>query len=243
MTVAVAIVSFEAYDAKRRRGELLPGAPIPCPKCSVRALYQSASMVTRSVRTTAPAREVTIGARVVWIDIALARCRSCKHRPRILPAHLPPYKRTTVDLIEELAHPHVVKGESLRGVASRVQGVTIAHASIHAWTEGLGDYALGRRAGEVSNAIPGLRIVAEAGRRHPEVREIPRYPAVLPGLYRSEARRVRLQAVLSFLLLARCLSVASPLADLAAECLRWTGSCHGLAFRSGRLCTPSEHPT
>lgn len=243
MTVAVDIVSLEDYDARRRQHLLLFGAQIPCPRCSGFNLYQSTSTVLRPVRTSAPATEGCIGTKVIDIEIALARCPDCKHRPRILPAILQPHKRTTTDVIEETVRLHAEEGESLRSVASRVEGATIAHTTIHAWTEGLGDYVAGRRAGEVADAAPAARVVAEAGRRYPEVREIPRHPVVLARLYRSEGRRIRLQGVLYFLRLAKKVSAASPLADLSAEFLTWTSTCHGLAFRTGRRCTHSEHPT
>lgn len=243
MTVAVRIVSFEEYDAKRLQGVLLQGEKIPCPKCSRFTLQQSASAVERPLRTTAPAFGNSIGVRAINVVISLARCRSCGHRPRILPAHLQPYKRTTTDLIEETVRRHVETGESLRRIAARVEGDSISHSAIHGWSEGLGDYALGNRTGEVPDAAPALRIVAEAERRHPELREIPRRPTIGSAIYRSEGRRVRLQAALRLLQIARKVSVASPLADLSASFLAWTSSCHGLAFRSGRRCTYSEHPT
>jgi hypothetical protein len=182
---------------------------------------------------------------VVDALVALARCPRCKSRPRILPADVVPWKPYSWPVIEAMVSEYATFCHSLRKVAWSLLGDrTPAHTTLHRWTEGLGAYALGRAIGEVPGVTPVARIRSETKARLPEllVDEEPEV-YVPPIRYRSAARRERLVSGRLFLALAcRVTETPSPdaLSTWQRQLLCWS-PLFVISFRSGLLCTSSEH--
>ena len=193
-----------------------------------------------------------VAARLV-LSIALARCAACKGRFRLLPSDVLPHKRYGLAMIATTAAAHVEANKSLRTAAWTTHiGRTPAHATLHAWTEGLGAFVLGRSFGCLRDAQPYQAIVAIITSRWSALNtKPPRPPQIDPRRYRSEARGERLLAIANVLALAEAvidiatLDVDLPL-DQSPLCL-WRqlaiglGACAPFAFRTGFKCTPSEH--
>jgi hypothetical protein len=182
-------------------------------------------------------------------QIALARCRRCGRRVRVLPCDVLPYKHYSAAVIAELAGAYTSGWQdSLRAVAWGVLGErTPAHTTVHGWTEGLGAHGLGLPAGEFAGTEEGWpfsRVFAETEARVPEVRTLWEAPVwVDPRRYRSEARRERLAAVSRVRVLADTVTSRprhEALGRWRALTVRWSGS-SGLRFPSRLLCTPIEH--
>ena len=134
--------------------------------------------------------------------IALARCPVCKGRFRVLPCDVLPRKVYALPVLDLLAGEYNRGDRGLRPVAWSLLGEAPAHTTIRAWTEGLGAYALGRTNGEVSDALPASRVLAEVESRMPDLEAIRTQPVeVSPSRYRSEARRTRLIACARLILL------------------------------------------
>jgi len=82
-------------------------------------------------------------------EVALARCRTCRKRFRVLPSDVLPWKRYGLAVIAELCKADAVEDQSLRdAVWKAFIGQTPAHVTLHAWTEWLGAFVLGRRVHE-----------------------------------------------------------------------------------------------
>lgn len=181
---------------------------------------------------------------LVSAEVALARCRRCKTRRRVLPCDALPYKTYSLDVIEHEVSIYSRGDQSLRRVAWRQLGEpTPTHTTLHGWTEGLGAHALGRPGGMLGGA-PLSRLIAEAKPRLPAVAAVLREPrSPDPRRYRSDPRRDRLVAVL--LVMALVITVTSkghPHAMAACRrlMLTWT-SLSALEFRSRLSSTSFEH--
>jgi hypothetical protein len=176
--------------------------------------------------------------------LALARCTRCKTRPRVLPCDALPRKPYGLAVIEHRMSEYARGDRSLRQVAwSQLGERTPTHTTLHAWTEGLGAYALDRGRGRVGGA-PMSRFVADADARVPGVAASMRKDvAVNPKRYRSQPRRERLAAVIRTLSLARAVA-SKPHPGALAECRRlalaWSRS-SAFEFRTGLSCTSIEH--
>ena len=194
-------------------------------------------------------------AELLVLSVALVRCRVCKGRFRLLPADILPHKRYGLAVIASIAAAHVEANRSLRTTAWTTHtGETPAHSTLHAWTEGLGAFVLGRSFGGLPDAHPYQAIVAVLTARWSVLETKPPRPAqVDPLRYRTGARGERLVAVANILALARAvLDIAtldvdldlapdrSPLCSLRQLTVR-LGVPAPLAFRTGIRCTPSEH--
>ena len=187
------------------------------------------------------------------LSVALARCRICKGRFRLLPADVLPHKRYGLAVIGSITASHVEANKSLRTAAWTTHtGQTPAHATLHAWTEGLGAFVLGRSFGCLPNAHPYQAIVAATVARWSSLDTKPLRPAQIdPHRYRSEARGERLLAVANVLALAATvIDIATLDVDLPNDqspLCRWRQLAIGLgapapfAFRTGIKCTPFEH--
>lgn len=192
-------------------------------------------------------------AALLTLSIALVRCAACKGRFRLLPSDVLPHKHYGIAVIASIAAAHVEANKSLRTAAWTTHiGPTPAHATLHAWTEGLGAFVLGRSFGCLPDAQPYQAIVATITSRWSALNtKPPRPPQIDPRRYRSEARGERLLAVANVLALAEAvvdiatLDVDLPL-DQSPLCL-WRQLAIGLgvpapfAFRTGIKCTPFEH--
>lgn len=136
------------------------------------------------------------------LKIAIARCRICRRRPRVLPCDVLPRKRYSLPLIGGLLSDYMdkVKNLGLRGAVCGLLGDAPSHTSLHGWSEGVGDYLTGSRKRKIQGATPASRLLEESRRRHPEVlaREKDAI-AISPHRYRSEGRKVRLEALSRFL--------------------------------------------
>jgi len=187
------------------------------------------------------------------LQVALVRCHVCKGRFRLLPADVLPHKHYGLAVIASIATAHVEANQSLRSAAWTTHlGQTPAHATLHAWTEGLGAFVLGRSFGTLPNAQPDQATVAIITTRWSALVTKPqRPPQIDPCRYRSEARGERLLAVANVLTLAvAVIDIATLDVDLPLKqsplCL-WRLLAIGLgarapfAFRTGITCTPSEH--
>lgn len=178
-------------------------------------------------------------------ELALARCSGCKRRFRVLPSDVLARKTYSVAAIEHLVAQYASGERSLRRVAWGALGErTPAHATLHAWSEGLGAHALGLLGGEVEGGSPVSRLLAETQSR---VQAIGRLLlddyAVDPRRYRSPERRERLSANRRILAIAgRATGLSSPFAFVRWRqlALRWSTTC-ALLFRTGFSCTAIEH--
>ena len=181
-------------------------------------------------------------------QIALAHCRRCGRRVRVLPCDVLPYKHYSVSVIAQLAgaYTHGWQG-SLRTVAWGLLGErTPAHTTLHGWTEGLGAHVLGLPTGTFDGRAGGWpfsRVFAEAEARVPAVRTVWEAPVwVDERRYRSDGRRERLAAVAQVLALAHTVTGQfgyEALGAWRALTVRGSGS-SGLRFPSRLLCTGIE---
>jgi hypothetical protein len=165
----------------------------------------------------------------------------------VLPSDVLPRKTYAAPAIELGCAAYGAGDRSLRAVAWSLLGErTPAHTTLHAWTEGLGAYALGRQTGEVPGADPFSAVLAETRRRWPTVGAVVEQEiSVDPRRYRSEARRERLAAMKRVLLVASATPAGGPDHSLSS----WRrlalapsfGLTSPLAFRTGLSCTSIEH--
>jgi len=177
------------------------------------------------------------------ILIAMARCRACGHRCRVLPGDVLPHKTYSLPVIELHVAAYLRGDRSLRQVAWQLlPEATPQHTTLHAWSEGLGAYALGRTPGEIAGAEPCSALRAEVRRRWPEVAPTA-IPAIDPRRYRSPGRRERLVAAAALLHAAGLVPGADPTLPLSS--LRHRAFGFGLSspvsFRTGLSCTPIGH--
>jgi hypothetical protein len=179
------------------------------------------------------------------VKIALVRCPICKSRWRVLPADILPHKLYTLPVIELAVNLYNRGDLSLRQVAwDQLYGErTPEHTTLHAWTEGLGAYWLGRRIGEVAFSVPATRILAELEIRFSQVKSLHSIPVwINPKRYRSQGRCERLQACKRFEIISTMLDVKNTckFVELNRLIVSW-GNSFGLGFRTGICCTPIEH--
>lgn len=182
-------------------------------------------------------------------EIAVARCLDCGGRWRVLPSDVLPRKWYSLAVIGHQVARYSTWRWSLRVVAWTLLGQgevdrIPAHTTLHAWTEGLGAYALGRRAGEVPAGGPMARLLEETEARRPQVAaERRKTRDVDPRRYRSESRRERLVAV------AMVVAVAASATGLEAPAsftewwrlaVGWSSSSL-FVFRTGVSRTAAEH--
>ena len=180
----------------------------------------------------------------VEATVALARCPCCRSRFRVLPCDVLPRKHYALQVIEHLVQGYSGGDRSLRSVAWSVSGErTPVHATLHAWTEGLGAHALGLAGGDVPGGTPIAALVAESFSRRPELAGPWHQQTVIdPRRYRSEPRRERLAQVVRVLDLAGGVTGVGPPQRLwtwRQSTLRW-GVTSPLAFRTGNSCTSIE---
>lgn len=222
--------------------------PAPDEECRAssggEALVLSASTVSRGVSLLERDAMGELHTVEVEAQIALARCRRCGTRPRVLPCDVLARKHYALSVMSEQMAAYTRWTQGLRGVAWNLLGErTPSHTTLHGWTEGLGAHALGLPGGEAGGS-PFSRFLAEAQARIPEVRAVWEAEAwVDERRYRSQPRRERLSA------LARVMGVAQKLTTVPAP--KRLGECRGLAlgwsglsaleFPSRLLCTAIEH--
>jgi len=181
----------------------------------------------------------------VRATIALASCSRCKRRTRVLPSDVLPRKVYSLPLIEHELTEYAQGERSLRQVSWNLLGEkTPAHTSLFGWSEGLGAHALGRVKSEAELGLPASRLLAESEARCPKIAPVLRREArVDPRRYRSQARRERLSAMATLLLLAVLVTgLRSP--DALSEWRRlactWTRSAV-LVFPAAISCTRIGH--
>jgi hypothetical protein len=253
MPIAIA-ATYDTYEAA-----LLKGLPSTL-RCPRDARLPGASLSILGSRVDRPVvvlvhdgHELVATRRV--LSVALVLCGICAGRFRLLPADVLPYKRYGLAVIASIGSVLVEANESLREAAwSTHTGRTPAHSTVHAWTEGLGAFVLGRSFGCLPDAHPYHSIVAVIDARWSalEMRSL-RPPLIDPLRYRTAARGERLAAVAGILTLAPAvldiatLDVAldltcdrSPLCSLRQLAVR-LGVPAPLLFRTGFKRTPSEH--
>ncbi len=183
-------------------------------------------------------------AEEVRARIALARCRCCGARWRVLPCDVIPRKQYSLAVMAEQMARYAEGGSSLREVAWNLLGDRVpSHTTLHGWTEGLGAHVLGLPAGE-AGGLPFSRVLAEAEVRVPPVRPVWEAPyRVDRRRYRSEPRRERLTAVARFNALTRTITgreAPCGWVECRALITGWAGSCVW-AFPSRLASTAIEH--
>lgn len=249
--------SYGTLLRQGRLGEYLAG--VHCPRCpatcgedgKLPSLVLTGSTVTRNVKLLRLDAFGMLVVVAVMMHLALARCRVCRGRFRVLPCDVLARKRYGF-AVAERALKEYSKGEhGLRPVVWAFHGDGPAHTTLHAWTEGLGAYVQGRAAGEVGGALAASRVVAETESRYRQLAAMkPEQVRVNPKRYRSEGRRHRLAACTHFLGVAAAFvscagrtttRVASSLVEWSCLILSWCRS-SPIGFRTGRRCTPFEHP-
>jgi len=180
------------------------------------------------------------------IGIVLAGCPKCKGRCRVLPADILPYKRYSLPVIELSVRLYNRGDLSLRHVTwDLVYGDrTPEHTTLHAWTEGLGAWWLGRTIGEAAYCVPAGRVRGELEIRYPQqVGSLHSKPICInPQRYRSQSRRERLEACKEFEIV--CSLVPSRngcnFCELNRLIVSW-GNSFGLGFKTAICCTAIEH--
>jgi hypothetical protein len=211
------------------------------------------SRVARPVVLLVDDGDGELAATLRILSIAVAYCPTCKGRFRVLPSDVLPHKRYGLAMIATTAAAHAVANNSLRAAAWQTHtGQTPAHTTLHAWTEGLGAFVLGRPFGGLPGAHPFQAVVAATKARWSALTTAPLPPSRIdPRRYRTEARRERLHAIADVLALARVVTAVAT-ADLDIDANRvplcsWRrlaidiGIPAPLLFRTGIRCTPSEH--
>jgi len=176
--------------------------------------------------------------------IALAKCPVCKRRCRVLPSDVLAHKRYSLHVIEQAVSLYSRGDLSLRNVVmDELPGEhDIRHTTLHGWTEGLGAYLLGRPAGELPDALPASRVLAELEAHHPQMSSLRETPVQInPTRHRSEGRRERLEACKRFELYCAVLHAedGSKFGELNRLILSWGNSC-AIGFRSEIRCTAIE---
>ena len=177
--------------------------------------------------------------------IALARCVLCKSRYRVLPADFLPYKLYSLPVIELAVNLYNRGNFSLHQVVwDQLYGEhNPRRSTLHAWTEGLGAFCLGRPIGEVATALPATRIMAEFTIRFPSMKSFSSIPvSINPQRYRSQARQERLEACKRFETVCTVIDANSSwkFSELNRLMVSW-GNSYGFGFRTGICCTPVEH--
>jgi hypothetical protein len=179
------------------------------------------------------------------VKIVLVKCPLCKSRYRLLPADILPHKLYSLPVIE-LSTTLYNRGDlSLRHVTwDLLYGErTPAHTTLHAWTEGLGAWWLGRTIGEVAFSMPASRIQAELEIRCPQITSSHLQPIwINPQRYRSQGRRERLEACKRFEIVSTLFASKSAcnFVELNRLVASW-GNTFGLGFKTGIFCTAFEH--
>jgi hypothetical protein len=178
--------------------------------------------------------------------VAIARCKRCKARARVLPCDVLPRKTYSATVIEHLTVGYARGDRSLRQVAwGQLGDRTPAHTTLHGWTEGLGAHVLGRPGGD-AGGVPASRLVADAAARIPSVAAAMRAEVhVDPRRYRSEPRHERLAAcvrMLAVVVIVAALPHPFAIAACRRLALAWSQS-SVLAFNSRISSTAMEHRT
>jgi hypothetical protein len=183
----------------------------------------------------------------VQADIAVACCRGCKRRFRVLPSNVLARKTYSVEVIEYGLAAYADGRRSLREVAWSILGERVpAHTTLHAWSEGLGAHVLGLPSGEVRGGALASRLLVESRSRARAIEPLLTHDfPVDPRRARSPERRERLGATRRILALAEAVTGNLPpyaLARWRRLALRWSNTC-ALLFRTGIRCTAMEHRT
>ena len=129
--------------------------------------------------------------------LALARCRHCGCRQRVLPCDVLARKRYALSVIGAQLAQYSEGQWSLREVAWDLLGErTPSPSTLHGWSEGLGAHVLDW-VGSVGHGAPFGRVLAQWLKREPQLSALWHAPAppVDPRRYRREERRERLAAV------------------------------------------------
>jgi hypothetical protein len=180
----------------------------------------------------------------VRATIALACCKACKRRTRVLPCDVVSRKVYSLALIEHQLARYAAGEHSLRQVSWDLLGErTPAHTSLFGWSEGLGAHVLGRARTDAELGLPASRLLSESEARCPSIGPVLRHEApVDPRRYKSEARRERLSAMATLLLVA-VLVTGRPSPESMSEWRRlaftWTRS-SAPVFSSAIPCTRIE---
>ena len=111
------------------------------------------------------------------MPLALARCRHCGCRPRLLPCDVLAYKHYALPVIEALLAQYSEGRYSLREVAWDWLGErTPSPSTLHGWSEGLGAHVLGL-AGSAVHGAPFARVRTQWLTREPSLRALWHTPA------------------------------------------------------------------
>jgi hypothetical protein len=177
--------------------------------------------------------------------IVLVICPMCKSRYRLLPSDIVPHKLYTLPVIEVSVSLYNRGDLSLRqAVWDQLYGHrTPQHTTLHAWTEGLGAWWLGRPMGEVAFCLPATRVLAQLQIRFPHISSLHSQPVGINAQrYRSQGRRERLEACKRFEIAGTMLASKNPwnFVELNRLIVSW-GNWFGLGFKTGVCCTASEH--
>jgi len=248
-------IPYRTYADQRSRGSLdLSGTA--CPLASCRAATGSAALV---LSKTIVLRWIVLLERDAFgewstvrlrAEIALGYCEHCKARPRLLPCDVLPHKQYTLPVIEFALLLYRRGDLSLRVAVAQILGTrTPVHTSLHAWSEGLGAFALGIAIGELRGAIPASALFVETERHFPTVeQERQLRPLIPPVRYRSPERKERLDATFAFvacsIIVAATVTPPGALTEWSRLLLGWVqATTCPLGFRSGLLCTGFEQAT
>jgi len=148
------------------------------------------------------------------IDIALARCRDCRARVRVLPAEVLPYKRYSLPLFEKYCRLYLDSDPAGPGLRKTVAGPCNVYGhphytTLHRWTAALGERVLDRlptrppashgpalRSFHSIPRLPTSALVAQSAKRLGRgVKREWNRPVKIPAWkYRSPHRREQLQA-------------------------------------------------
>lgn len=214
------------------------------PRCVRRdssSLVLTRTVVTRGLILLEPDESGVLQAVRVQADIALARCRGCKGRFRVLPSNVLARKAYSVEVIEHALASYAAGHKGLRDVVWSILGDrTPAHTTLHAWSEGLGAHVLGLPLGEVPGGSPVSRLLVQTQSRVRAIEPLLLHDfPVNPFRARSPERRERLSANKRILALAEAATdVPAPgtLTRWRQLALRWSNTC-ALLFRTGIACT------
>lgn len=247
-------ITYDTYHSLYSQGLLddYLGETI-CPKCLLNCALQQPPPTLKLTNSTVDRTAFMLEKDECDIDtvvkstikVVLVKCPICKGRYRLLPADIVPYKLYSLTAIELSVRFYNQGDLSLRHVTwDLLYGDrTPAHTTLHAWTEGLGAWWLGRTIGEAPFSVPAGRVQAELEIRYPQMGSLHSKPVLInPQRYRSQGRRERLEACKQFEI--GCSLATSQNAcnfvELNRLIVKW-GNAFGLGFKTGIRSTAFEH--
>jgi len=240
MPVTVPIL-YELYVRQIEEGTLdLDG--VRCPLCRGLELALTQTRVRRGMvqRTSEPGRRPVLER--IKATIALASCRRCRGRVRVLPADVLARKIFALPVVEACCADYLEDG-SLRRTVSSMGANAPAASTLHGWSAGLGAHVLMRPGADIDPDARFAPLLANTTQRERRVHAVDDIPEPNPQRHRGEIRREQLGALnrlLAIAMLVTCIPTPGTLTAWRQVAHRWSVT-STLSFRSAFPSTRIEH--